>query len=33
MNPSSWHVVHVEIVEHQPLNVEQLDRLYLISIY
>ena len=33
MNLSSWHVVYVEIVERQPHNVEQLDRLYFISIY
>jgi len=32
-NPSSWHVVRVEIVERQPHDVEQLDSLYLNSIY
>jgi len=32
-NPGSWHVVRGEIVKRQPPNVEQLDRLYLISVY
>ena len=32
-NPSGQHVAHIEIVERQPQDVEQLGRLHLISFY
>ena len=32
-NPSGQHVVHIEIVERQPHDVEQLGRFHLISFY